>query len=780
MKKLLMKIKLSTALLLFLSLLINCTGKYNLEQMAGEKSSDVNVIINPASKLSNIVLSAGTLSPAFDSSVFNYSSSVPQTITSLTLIPITSDSSAVIRVNGNGYDSIVQAGVSSGSIPLHAGSNLITINVSSPNTTLINTYIIMVTQYSNNCLLSGLTIANGAQNLTLSPVFSSAIFTNYSLSLPYSISSITITPIPSNINSTIKINGTAISYGSSYTLSNLVVGNNDKISIVVTSQDGTANNEYSIDTVLRKSNNANLSGLSLSIGTLSPAFSPSVTSYSLTVNAEFIKVTPTLEDLTASSLKVNGVDVVSGAQSNTITLSVGTNIITIAVKAQDTSIVKNYYITVTYQPPLLSSLIVSSGSLPPVFSSSVYSYNMNINYATSGITLTPTAAFANSSIKINGIAVNSGSASGLISMNIGINVLSVVVTDQDGITTRTYTINCNRDFYLVSTLAGDGTYGFQDSTDSTGATAIFNWPAGIAVYGPYLYVADSLNNRIRRVLKSTGATTTFAGTGSSAWVDDAGGISGNTATFYQPADITTDGTYLYVADKWNNRIRKINIITGYVSTLAGSSTSSWVDDTGGISGSAATFLWPEGICTDGVNLYVSDTGHNRIRKIVISTGIVSSIAGSGNSAFADGVGVNASFVKPTGIATDGTYIYVSDTSGHRIRKITISNNYVSTLAGSGNSAYLDGTGSAASFKWPAGLYLDSIGKYLYVADSGNNRIRRVDTGTGEVFTVAGNGSLGAVNGAGTSASFESPTGLASDGTSLFVGDELNNRIRKIQ
>jgi len=154
------------------------------------------------------------------------------------------------------------------------------------------------------------------------------------------------------------------------------------------------------------------------------------------------------------------------------------------------------------------------------------------------------------------------------------------------------------------------------------------------------------------------AVTTLAG--SSSGSTDATGTS---ASFNNPIGITTDGTNLYVADTNNNRIRKIVISTGVVTTLAGSSSGN-TDATG----TSASFNYPLGITTDGTNLYVSDTINHRIRKIVISTGVLTTLAGS-SSGSTDATGTSASFYSPKGITTDGSNLYVADMYYHRIRKI---------------------------------------------------------------------------------------------------------------
>ena len=210
----------------------------------------------------------------------------------------------------------------------------------------------------------------------------------------------------------------------------------------------------------------------------------------------------------------------------------------------------------------------------------------------------------------------------------------------------------------VTTLAGQSDNG---STDATGTSASFNYPKGITTDGTNLYVADYSNHRIRKIVISTGVVTTLAGSTSN--YSGSTDATGTSARFNYPRAITTDGTNLYVADRKNDRIRKIVISTGVVTTLAGSSQG-YTDDTG----TSARFYLPRGITTDGTNLYVADTNNHKIRKIVISTGVVTTLAGS-SSGSTDDTGTSARFQFPQGITTDGTNLYVSDTYNHRIRKI---------------------------------------------------------------------------------------------------------------
>ncbi|MDR2208342.1 MAG: hypothetical protein LBE22_05145, partial [Azoarcus sp.] len=207
-----------------------------------------------------------------------------------------------------------------------------------------------------------------------------------------------------------------------------------------------------------------------------------------------------------------------------------------------------------------------------------------------------------------------------------------------------------------------------------------------------------------------------------------------------------------------------------VSTLAGGEEG-FADGVGG----EAKFYWPFGITSDAAgNLYVADGGNHRIRKIT-PAGEVSTLAG-GEEGFADGVGSDAEFDHPSGIAIDAAgNLYVADGGNHRIRKITPAGE-VSTLAG-GEEGFADGVGSDAKFEHPFGITVDAAGR-LYVADTANDRIRKI-TPAGVVSTLAG-GELGFADGVGSNAKFSRPFGITSDAAgNLYVADTVNNRIRKI-
>jgi sugar lactone lactonase YvrE len=337
---------------------------------------------------------------------------------------------------------------------------------------------------------------------------------------------------------------------------------------------------------------------------------------------------------------------------------------------------------------------------------------------------------------------------------------------------------------VVTTLAGNAP--FDGSANGIGSAASFNNPYGVATDGAgNVYVSDSFNNAIRKITPA-GLTTTIAGTSEVIGSADATGseASFNFQSYEQwrgPSwsyinGIVSDSVgNIYVADTNNDTIRKITP-AGTVSTFAGIVGVSGHGD--GI-GTNALFNSPTGLAIDSAdNLYVADSGNNTIRMIT-PVGQVSTLAGvAGNGGSYDGPGVVATFSNPQGLAADAAgNVYVADSNNYTIRKITPSG-MVSTFAGTaregGNS---DGTGAAARFYTPNGLVTDSAGN-VYVVDSYNMSIRKI-TPAGVVTTLALAGSPTYLDGYMT-ASFSYPSGIAIDTAgNLFVADTLDHRIAKI-
>ena len=321
----------------------------------------------------------------------------------------------------------------------------------------------------------------------------------------------------------------------------------------------------------------------------------------------------------------------------------------------------------------------------------------------------------------------------------------------------------------VTTIAGAA--GSWGSSDGAGSAARFYGPYAIAVdVSGNLYVADGGNKTIRKITP-TGVAATLAGTAGSVGSADG---TGSAARFSALNGLAVDGSgNLYVADA--GAIRKITP-AGEVTTLAGIADTSGSTDA---TGSDARFYGPLGVAVDeGGNVYVGDSGNNTIRKIA-SNGVVTTIAGTaGVVGSADGIGSAAQFIRPSGVAVDGSgNIYVSD--NQMIREIK-PGGAVTTRAGSAyNSGSADGTGSAAQFNWPSGIAVDGTGN-VYVADSGNSAIRKITPANGVATLAGGTASSGSADGAGAAARFAEPSAVVADGTgNLYVADTDNSTIRKI-
>ncbi|MBT6941237.1 hypothetical protein HN992_02240 [Candidatus Woesearchaeota archaeon] len=363
--------------------------------------------------------------------------------------------------------------------------------------------------------------------------------------------------------------------------------------------------------------------------------------------------------------------------------------------------------------------------------------------------------------------------------------------------------------------------GYSGYADGPLNTSMFGAAYGItgnATGDTIYFIADSGNDRIRMVNLESGNTTLVAGN-AHAGSDDG---EGSNAKFNNPRgiasyyDSSSEVNSLFVADTGNDRIRKIELTwdadslsySGDVTTIAGSgwgTTSTTASS--GIHGADAKFKYPEGITVDATgNIFVVDTGNHRILKI-FSNGEsnaeeadnwnVTIVAGTGSLGLSDGVGDTASFSGPRDldISNDGTTIYVSDSRNNAIRNITKNDHYlnwneteslnwnVSTVAGgvgTGAGGYNNGEGDVALFNTPIGItYSGPSSKFLFVADSGNDRIRKIDLATNTVYSPVGSGVSGYVDGLLESARLNNPSDVFvnSDNTRLYFLDTNNYKVR---
>ena len=296
-------------------------------------------------------------------------------------------------------------------------------------------------------------------------------------------------------------------------------------------------------------------------------------------------------------------------------------------------------------------------------------------------------------------------------------------------------------------------------------------------------MAETANHAIRKV-DTTGIITTIAGTGTQGFSGDNGPATA--AALDSPQGLALDtADNLYLADTHNHRIRRLNLSTGIITTIAGTGTPGFSGDNG--PATTAQLNLPTALALDNANnLYLADTANHRIRRIDSTTGIITTIAGTGTQAFSgdNGPAINAAIDSPTGLAFDSANnLYLADTHNHRIRRIDATTGIITTIAGTGTPGFSGDTtaASSATLALPHGLTIDPAGN-LYLADTANHRIRRIDATTGLITTIAGDGTqaFDGDNAAAISASLNSPRATAISPSNLItLADTANQRIRQL-
>jgi sugar lactone lactonase YvrE len=387
-------------------------------------------------------------------------------------------------------------------------------------------------------------------------------------------------------------------------------------------------------------------------------------------------------------------------------------------------------------------------------------------------------------------------------------------------------------FGVINNFAGNGENGFSGD-GGPAKHARLSYPQGVVVDGAgNLYIGDMANHRIRKV-NSFGVISTFAGRSTLPGSGDEG--QAKQAKFAGPLGITVDDTgNLYIADSgddsklsWCPTLRRYNVCgpepfaainsydtntirkvdrSGVITAVAGKGRSGFAGDEG--KASQASLYSPRGIAISAHDLYIADAGNSRVRKVDLISGLITTVAGTGIASFAGdgGDATNAGLNSPRGVAVGDNTLYIADTGNNRVRKVDMRTGFIDTIAGNGLPFFTgdDGPANLASLNAPEGVAV--LGTNLYIADTGNHRIRRVDLRSGVIATVAGSGThesfipvrgdvcisetatglpqnadtcdLGD-SGPAIEASLRSPLGIALGEENLYIADSGHNRVRKV-
>ncbi len=338
---------------------------------------------------------------------------------------------------------------------------------------------------------------------------------------------------------------------------------------------------------------------------------------------------------------------------------------------------------------------------------------------------------------------------------------------------------------IISTIAGNGTTGFNGDGAAATSAGLY-YPNDVAIDSSgNIYIADTFNYRIRKLSIDTGIISTVAGISTSGFSGD--GLLATASEINAPYGVSVDDSgNIYIADTYNHRIRRVDAVTGSITTVAGNGSAAFSGDGG--PATSASLNNPRKVIVDkGGNIYIADTNNNRIRMVDASSGIITTVAGNGSGAFAGdgGAATSASIYWPYSVAIDNSgNLYIADYSNMRIRKVEKATGIISTVAGKGGTGYITfsgegGPATSASIGTPYGVTVDVVGN-IYLAAS--YRILKVDTVTGILNTVAGSGLVGfsGDGGLATTADLDGPSGIAIDTAgSVYFADTRNHRIRKI-
>lgn len=618
--------------------------------------------------LQNLVVSDGTLEPLFSPGTTGYNATVPYDTATVTVTPTSVLNTSTIKVNGV----TISSGSASGNLSLSVGSNTVTIDVISQNSTLQRSYYLNITRVGKNeTNLDGISLSQG-----LLTNFDSAV-TDYQLSVNNSVSTLNVAPSLTDSNATVTVNGGAPGDVA------LAEGENI-IEVVVTAEDGSSSRTYTLVVTRELITNANLQNLVLSDGTLTPAFDPTVTAYTASVGktVSSITVTPTTE-ASAASVTVEGVTVTSGTASGAVSLGAGDNVITVEVTAEDGTTTQAYTVTVNRPAntnAALGNLLVSKTGLTPVFDSVQTAYTLDVDNATTTITFAPTVDDPNASVTVNGDPVTSGMASNAIPLNIGANVVNILVTAEDGTTQKNYAITVNRAGSSINTLDALSVSGVTlspvfDSATSTYSASVSNGTTSVTV-------TPTVTDANATVKVNTVSVTSGTASGSISLNEGANAIS-----------------VVVTAEDGSTNTYTINITRSTASTDA--TLSALTVSTGSLSPSftsgttAYTVNVPYATTTVTMTATVSDANYTGL-----TVDAVSGTSGVASAGIALSVGNNPIDVVVT--AEDGTTTKTYTVTVHRnnndatLSALTLSDGTLTPSFSSGTLTYTADVGNAVS------------------------------------------------------------------------------------